>query len=141
MYPRLFPSAKADPRKCSMKSTRHIHSPETRRRAATSLRFLTRLTAVAATGATVVIGVVVAKEHPGGIASGSAPLQTPSTSTTVAPTTTTSPPTTTPTSSSLGADSSSSTTTTTTLPPTTTTIAPPTTTTTRPVATSGATRR
>ena len=31
-----------------------------------SLRFLTRLAALAATGATVVIGVVVAKEHPGG---------------------------------------------------------------------------
>jgi hypothetical protein len=123
-----------------MKSTRHVHSPDTRRRAVTSLRFLTRLTAVAATGATVVIGIVVAKEHPGGTASVSAPLQTPSTSTTVAPTTTTLPPTTTPTSSTLGAGSLSPTTTTT-LPTTTTTVAPPTTTTTQPVATSGATRR
>jgi hypothetical protein len=123
-----------------MKPIRHVHSTDTRRRAATSLRFLTQLAAVAATGATVAIGIVVAKEHPGGTASGSVPLQTSSTSTTVAPTTTTSPPTTTPTSSNLGAGSSSPTTTTT-VPPTTTTIAPPTTTTTRPVATSGATRR
>src|ERR1700722_9585629 len=130
----------ADARNCSMKSARQAQSPDTRRRAATSLRFVTQLAAVAATGATVVIGIVVAKEHPGATASGSAPLQTPSTSTTVAPTTTTSPTTTTPTSPSLGAGSSSPTTTTT-LPPTTTTIAPPTTTTTRPVATSGATRR
>ena len=60
-----------------MKSTRHVHSPDTRRRAATSLRFLTRLAAVAATGATVVIGLVVAKEHPGATASGSAPLPGP----------------------------------------------------------------
>jgi hypothetical protein len=125
-----------------MKSARDIHTPDTRRRAATSLRYLTRFAAVAATGATVVIGIVVAKEHPGASASGNTPLQTPSTSTTttVAPTTTTSPNTTEPTSSDLGAGSSSATTTTT-LPPTTTTTAPPTTTTTRPVATSGATRR
>ena len=111
------------PKECSMKSPRHVHSPDTRRRAAASLRFLTRLAAVAATGATVVIGIVVAKEHPGASASGSAPLQTPSTSTTVAPTTTTTPPTTTPTSSDLGAGSSSPTTTTTSPPTTTTTVA------------------
>jgi hypothetical protein len=138
----LFGCLEADPRNCSMKSTRHVHTPDTRRHAATSLRFLTRLAAVAATGATVVIGIVVAKEHPGASASSSAPpLQTPSTSTTVAPTTTTSPPTSTPASSDLGAGSSSPTTTTTTLPPTTTSTSPPTTTTTRPVATSGGTRR
>jgi hypothetical protein len=123
-----------------MKSTRPVYSPDTRRRAAASLRILTRLAAVAATGATVVIGIVVSKEHPGASASGAAPLQTPTTSTTVAPTTTTSPLATTPTSSDLGAGLSSPTTTTT-LPPTTTTTSPPTTTTTRPVATSGATRR
>ena len=49
-----------------MKSTRQSHSPETRRRANASLRLLTRIAALAATGATVAIGVVVAKEHPGG---------------------------------------------------------------------------
>ena len=90
-----------------MKSPRHVSSPDTRRSAEASLRFLTRLAVVVATGATVVVGIVVAKEHPGSSASVSSPSQSPSTSTTVAPTTSTTPSTTSPTSSDLGAGSSS----------------------------------
>lgn len=129
-----------------MSSTRQSHSPETRRRANASLRLLTRIAALAATGATVAIGIVVAKEHPGGTASNASPVQAPTRPTTSAATpstttTVTSPPTTTPTSSGQGETSGSASPTTTTSPPTTTTILPPTTTTTRPVATSGGTSR
>ena len=40
-------------------------TPETRRRADVLLRLLTRSAVLGATGATIAIGVVVAKEHPG----------------------------------------------------------------------------
>jgi cytoskeletal protein RodZ len=116
-------------------------SPETRRRANALLRLLTRSVVLVATGATIAIGVVVAKEHPGASASSNpVPSQAPITSTPSTSTTTTSPPITTPTSSDPGSASTYQAPTTTTSPPTTTTL-PPTTTTTPPVVTSGATSR
>ena len=116
-------------------------SPETRRRADVLLRLLTRFAVLGATGATIAIGVVVAKEHPGASASfNPVPAQVPTTSTSNTSTPTTLPPTTTPTSSDPGSASPSPAPTTTTSPTTTTTL-PPTTTTTPPVATSGATSR
>ncbi len=48
-----------------MSSTPQSNSPETRRHTDARLRRLTRAAALAATGATIAIGVVVAKEHPG----------------------------------------------------------------------------
>jgi hypothetical protein len=54
------------------------NSPETRGRADARLRRLTRVAALLATGATVAIGVVVAKEHPGASAtSPTVPAQNP----------------------------------------------------------------
>ena len=89
--------------------------------------------------ATVAIGVVVAKEHPGASGSSTAPAAVPAAPTTASTTTTTTtaPPTTTTPSASPGSTAP----TTTTLPPTTTTTLPPTTTTTLPVVTSGGTSR
>jgi hypothetical protein len=90
-------------------------SPESRHRADARLRRLTRSVVLAAAGATALLGVVVAKEHPGAApAPGSTPV----------------PPTTTP------APTPSSGTVTSTPRPTA-----PTTTTTRPVVTSGGTGR
>jgi hypothetical protein len=108
-----------------MKLPRNHHSPETRRRANVRVRRLTRASFVAATGATALIGAVVAKEHPAKSASALLPSTT----------------TTTPTTSSPSLPSSPSTTTVQTTPTTTTTTSPLTTTTTRPIVTSGATSR
>jgi hypothetical protein len=75
-------------------SPRH-HSPETRQRADARLRRLTRSAAVIATGATIAIGVLVAKEHSGASASSNTgqrqvqTISTPGTSTTTSPPTTT----------------------------------------------------
>lgn len=81
-----------------MSSAPRFNSPETRGRADARLRRLTRAAALLATGATVAIGVVVAKEHPGTSAtSPTVPAQNPSvpsaSGTTTPPRTTTSPPT------------------------------------------------
>ena len=80
-----------------MSSPPRFNSPETRWRANARLRRVTRAAALLATGATIAIGVVVAKEHPGASASsGAVPAQNPSESSTSVPTTsprtTTGPP-------------------------------------------------
>jgi hypothetical protein len=91
-----------------MRRRHQQNSPEGRERADVRLRRLTRSAVLLATGATAVIGVVVAKEHPGASAATSTsnepsttPTTTPTTSpasggtstpVTQAPTTTTSPP-------------------------------------------------
>jgi hypothetical protein len=145
-------------RQRQMRHRAEHNSPETRDRANVRLRRLTRSAVLAATGATALIGVVVAKEHPGAGsgagASGKPPAQsattpnatTPPTSSTPTSTPTTSTPTTsTPTSAPASGGSAIPTTAPTTLAPTTTTTTttsrPPTTTTTRPVVTSGGTSR
>jgi len=94
-------------------SAPRLNSPEARGRVDGRIRRLTRVAALLATGATVAIGVVVAKEHPGASApSPTAPAQDPSAS-------------------------SHSTTTT----PSPITVTPPTRTRSRPVVTSGGTSR
>jgi hypothetical protein len=127
------------------------HSPESRDRAHTRLRRLTQLAAIAATGVTALIGVVVAHERPGSSSAATTGTTLPgATTTTLPPPTSTS--TTTPTTQapstpgqSSGGNGESATTTPTTVAPTTTTTTtttePPTTTTTRPVVTSGGTHR
>jgi cytoskeletal protein RodZ len=92
------------------------HSPESRERADVLVRRLTRSAVLVATGATVLVGVIVAKEHPGASAGARA------TETTLPRHPTTS----TPTAPSKSSPTSSR---------------PPTTTTRRPVATSGGTSR
>ena len=102
-----------------MSPTPQSNSPATRQHADARLRRLTRAAALVATGATIAIGVVVAKEHPGASApSKTAPVQVPST---------TSPSTATPTSPSP--------------PTTTTTTSAPTKTKSAPIVTSGGTSR
>src|SRR5580658_3145061 len=95
-------------------------TPASRHQAQVRLRRLTRTSVLAAFGATAVIGVVVADEHPG--ASGS-------TKTTTSSTTAPSPPTSTSTTASPGSSSTSATsapsaTTPSTTAPTTTTTTP-----------------
>jgi hypothetical protein len=142
-------------RKGRISQVRHAkarHSPETRERAEIRLRRLTRSAVIAATGATALIGIIVAKEHPGASSGagtdGTVPL--PSTSTSTSPSTTspttstpvTSPPTTAPSSpESVSGSTTAPATVPTTVAPTTTTTSPPTTTTTRPVVHSGGTSR
>lgn len=98
------------------------NTPETRRRAHLRIRLLTRSTVVAATGATALIGILVAKEHPGASATSQAKKTDPASSTATTTTTTTAP--------SSGGRVTTQTTTT-----------HPTTTTTQPVVTSGGTSR
>jgi cytoskeletal protein RodZ len=106
-------------------------TPEGRDRAQVRLRRLTRTAVLAATGATALIGVVVAKEHPG--ASGT-PVTT---DTTPSSSTSTSTSTSTTTAPSTGSGSVA---TPTTVAPTTTTRAPTTTTTTPKVTSGGSSR-
>ena len=107
---------------CSLPwSTRRIPaSPRTRARAQARIRRLTGLAVVLAGGATVCIGLVVAKEHPGTSAGSNPSATTPPTTAVPGGTATPSSPVT---------------------APTTTVTGPPTTTTTRPVVTSGGTSR
>jgi cytoskeletal protein RodZ len=121
-----------------MSRTPQWHSAQTRRRADARLRRLTRFAALMATGATVAIGVVAAREHPGSSASSdTVPTQAPTTS---APSTsTTLPASTAPTSQPDAGGSSRSTSSSTIASPPTTTTTSPRTTTTRPVVTSGGT--
>ncbi len=107
-------------------------SPEARERANMRLRRLTRSAVIAATGATALIGVVVAKEHPGASSGaspkGTTPALPPTTSTTTSPPTTTpttaTPTTSTPTTPATSGGSSTPATVPTTLAPTTTTTTP-----------------
>jgi cytoskeletal protein RodZ len=72
-----------------MKHPDQENSPESRERADVRLRRLTRSAALAAVGATALIGAVVAKEHPGASSgastTGTADPQAPVTSTPTAP--------------------------------------------------------
>jgi hypothetical protein len=94
-----------------MKRPNQDNSPESRERANVRLRRLTRSAILATAGATALIGVIVAKEHPGASsgdsATGTTPSQNPTTS----------------------------------VPTSTSNSSPPTTTTRRPVVTSGGTSR
>jgi cytoskeletal protein RodZ len=99
------------------------NTPEARQRATVRIRRLTRTAVLAAAGATALIGVFVAKEHPGASSADRATGTNPTTSST---NTTTSTSTTTGTSSGSGTSS---------------TTTHPTTTTTQPVVTSGGTSR
>jgi hypothetical protein len=109
-----------------------------RQRAQATIRRLTSTAIVAAAGVTTLMGVVVAREHPGS-ANAAAPENTPANA---PPSSTTVPqvaPTTVPQVSTPPVAPNPGTTVT--QPPTTTTSEPPTTTTTRPAVTSGGTSR
>lgn len=117
-----------------MPAPERSHTPADRDRARAWLRTLTRGTVVAATGATVAIGVVVSRDHPGASAgsAGTSSGVASTTSTTASPTTTTT--------TGAGTSGSGDATTTTTTPATTTTTTTAPTRTTSPAhVTSGAT--
>ena len=124
-----------------MKHPNEHNTPAARRRADARVRLLTRAAVLAATGATALIGVVIAKEHPGVSAASDATRSGGSSTSGTSTSTSTTSTSTTTTGSSGTSDTQATTTPTTSKPTTTTTTSHPTTTTTQPVVTSGGTSR